>query len=280
VSDLTGQVGLVTGGGSGIGAAIARALVAAGARVCVTGRREDALRRTVASFPAGSAVACAGDVSAEPDARRMVQAASALGDGRLHILVNNAAAPINGTIETVDLADWHSALAVNLTGPMLVTRCALPALRAAGRSSVVNVSSVAALAGNPGITPYATTKAALLALTRQCALDFGADGIRVNAICPGWVRTEMSEQQMDGLAARRGGDREEAFAAVSAHQPIRRVADPSEIAEAVVFLASERAGFITGAVLPIDGGSTAVGPLGEILAPPPRRRRVARRDNI
>jgi meso-butanediol dehydrogenase/(S,S)-butanediol dehydrogenase/diacetyl reductase len=270
VSDLAGRVALVTGGGSGIGAAIARALVDAGARVCVTGRRIEALRATVESLPSGAAVACAGDVSNERDARQMVDTASALGDGRLHVLVNNAAAPVNGTIETVDLAGWRRALDVNLTGPMLIMRCALPALRAAGASAVVNVSSVAALAGNPGITPYATTKAALLALTRQCALDFGADGIRVNAICPGWVRTEMSELQMDGLAARRGGDREEAFAAVIAHQPIRRVADPAEIADAVVFLASDRAAFITGAVLPIDGGSTAVGPLGEILASAPR----------
>lgn len=201
--DLAGRAALVTGGGSGIGAAIARALVGAGARVCIAGRRTEALSATLATLPVGSAVACAGDVSDERDARRMVDAAAALADGRLHVLVNNAAAPINGTIETVTLADWRRALDVNLTGPMLLTRFALPALRAAGRSAIVNVSSVAALAGNPGITPYATTKAALLTLTRQCALDLGADGVRANAVCPGWVRTEMSELQMDGLAVRR-----------------------------------------------------------------------------
>jgi NAD(P)-dependent dehydrogenase (short-subunit alcohol dehydrogenase family) len=265
VSALAGRAALVTGGGSGIGAAIAATLVGAGARVCIAGRREDALAETLATLPAGSAVACAGDVSDERDVRRMVAVAAALAAGRLHVLVNNAAAPINGTIETVTLAEWRRALDVNLTGPMLVTRCALPALRAADGAAIVNVSSVAALVGNPGITPYATSKAALLALTRQCAIDFGADRIRVNAVCPGWVRTEMSELQMAGLSARRGGDREEAFRAVTAHQPIPRAATPSEIADAVTFLASDAAAFITGAALPIDGGSSAVGPLGELL---------------
>jgi NAD(P)-dependent dehydrogenase (short-subunit alcohol dehydrogenase family) len=195
----------------------------------------------------------------------MVECAAGLADGRLHILVNNAGVPINGTIETASIEEWRRALDVNLTGPMLLTRFALPAMRAAGGAAVINVSSVAALVGNPGITPYSVSKAALLALTRQCAIDFGGDGIRVNAVCPGWVRTDLSELQMDMLAARRGGDREEAFRAVSAHQPIRRVADPSEVADAVVFLASDAAAYISGTVLPIDGGSSAVGPLGEML---------------
>ena len=195
----------------------------------------------------------------------MVECAAGLADRRLHILVNNAGVPINGTIETASIEEWRRALDVNLTGPMLVTRCALPAMRAAGGAAVINVSSVAALVGNPGITPYSVSKAALLALTRQCAIDFGGDGIRVNAVCPGSVRTELSELQMDMLATRRGGDREEAFRAVSAHQPIRRVADPSEVADAVVFLASDAAAYISGTVLPIDGGSSAVGPLGEML---------------
>lgn len=265
MSSLAGRAALVTGGGSGIGAAIAARLVSAGARVCIAGRREESLAATVGALPDGSAVAVPGDVSDEADVTRMVQTAAELADGRLHILVNNAAAPINGTIETVSLGDWRRALDVNLTGPMLTMRCGLPALRAAGAAAVVNVASVAALVGNPGITPYATSKAALLALTRQCAIDFGADGIRVNAVCPGWVRTEMSELQMDGLASRIGGGREDAFRAVTDHQPLSRVAAPSEVADAVTFLASDTARFITGAVLPVDGGSCAVGPLGRLL---------------
>jgi NAD(P)-dependent dehydrogenase (short-subunit alcohol dehydrogenase family) len=195
----------------------------------------------------------------------MVDAAARLGEGRLDVVVNNAAAPVNGTVETVALEDWRRALDVNLTGPMLVTRTALPALRAAGGGAIVNVASVAALAGNPGITPYATSKAALVALTRQCAIDFGGDGIRVNAVCPGWVRTAMSELQMDGLAPALGTDREGAFAAVTEHQPLQRVGAPEEVARAVAFLAGEDAAYITGAVLTVDGGSTAVGPLGELL---------------
>jgi len=265
VSSVAGRAALVTGAGSGIGAAIAAALVRAGARVCLVGRRAEALEATLASLPAESAVSCPGDVSIESDVARMVECAAGLGGDRLHILVNNAGVPINGTIETASIEEWRRALDVNLTGPMLVTRSALPAMRAAGGAAVINVSSVAALVGNPGITPYSVSKAALLALTRQCAIDFGGDGIRVNAVCPGWVRTELSELQMDMLAARRGGDREEAFRAVSAHQPIRRVADPSEVADAVVFLASDAAAYISGTVLPIDSGSSAVGPLGEML---------------
>ena len=265
MSDLAGRVALITGGGTGIGAAIAVRLVSLGARVCISGRREQRLRAIASELPDGSVVTVRGDVSDEDDVRRMVEAAADLGGGRLHVLVNNAGIPINGTIETVSLDDWRRALDVNLTGPMLTMRCALPCLRAAGQAAVVNVASVAALVGNPGITPYATSKAALLALTRQCAIDLGRDGIRVNAVCPGGVRTEMSELQMDGLASRIGGGRDDAFRTVTEHQPLARVADPSEVADAVAFLASDAARFITGAVMPIDGGSSAVGPLGQLL---------------
>ena len=122
VSALAGRAALVTGAGSGIGAAIAAALVRAGARVCLVGRRSEALDATLATLPAGSAVACPGDVSVESDVARMVECAAGLADGRLHILVNNAGAPINGTIETASVEEWRRALDVNLTGPMLVTR--------------------------------------------------------------------------------------------------------------------------------------------------------------
>jgi meso-butanediol dehydrogenase / (S,S)-butanediol dehydrogenase / diacetyl reductase len=265
VSGMAERAALVTGGGSGIGAATAARLVDEGVRVCIAGRRADALAASLSRLPDGAAVAVVGDVRVQSDVQRMVDTAAGLAGGRLHVLVNNAAAPINGTIESVSLEDWQRALDVNLTGPMLVTRCALPALRAAGGAAVVNVASVAALVGNPGITPYAISKAALLALTRQCAIDFGGEQIRVNAICPGWVRTEMSEEQMELLSCRIGGGREDAFRAVTEHQPLARVADPAEVADAVAFLASDAALFITGAVLPVDGGSSAIGPLWHLL---------------
>jgi NAD(P)-dependent dehydrogenase (short-subunit alcohol dehydrogenase family) len=264
---LDGRAALVTGGGSGIGAAIAVELARAGAAVCVAGRRTAALEGTVAAIRSagGTAVAVTGDVADASDAATMVQAAADLAGGRLHVLVNNAAAPINGTIETVSLEAWQRALDVNLTGPMLTMRAALPAMRAAGGGAIVNVSSVAGLVGNPGITPYATSKAALIALGRQCAGDFGVDRIRVNTVCPGWVRTEMSELQMDALGERLGVDREGAFAAVTHHQPLRRVGEPHEVGRAVTFLASDAAAYITGTVVTIDGGSTAVGPVAELL---------------
>jgi NAD(P)-dependent dehydrogenase (short-subunit alcohol dehydrogenase family) len=241
------RTALVTGGGTGIGAAIAEALVAAGYRVCLSGRRQAALDEVLRRLPSGSAVACAGDVGDEGDVRRMVDAAARLGEGRLDVVVNNAAAPVNGTVETVALEDWRRALDVNLTGPMLVTRTALPALRAAGGGAIVNVASVAALAGNPGITPYATSKAALVALTRQCAIDFGGDGIRVNAVCPGTIDTPWVQRLVT--------DAGESLDALRARQPMGRLGTPEEVAEAVLYLTT--AEFATGTILTIDGGLTA-----------------------
>jgi NAD(P)-dependent dehydrogenase (short-subunit alcohol dehydrogenase family) len=194
---------------------------------------------------------------------RVVRAAAEFGHGTIEVIVNNAAAAIDGSTERMLLEDWHTALDVNLTAAVLMTRAALPYLTGAG--AIVNISSVAALCAIPGITPYATSKAALLAFTRQCAAELGPAGIRANAICPGWVRTEMSEQQMDRLAPAFGGDRETAFAAVTRHQPLARVGEPADVAAAVAFLASAEASYITGAVLAVDGGSAITSPVAELL---------------
>jgi meso-butanediol dehydrogenase/(S,S)-butanediol dehydrogenase/diacetyl reductase len=248
---FAGRTALVTGGATGIGAAIARRLAQEGATVVVMGRRAELAEALAASLPDGRGVAVPGDVTCEDDVGRAVAAAAGLRDG-LHVVVNNAGAGGGGSVADVTPADWREALDTNLTGAFLVLRAALPELRRA-RGSVVNVSSVAGLRAGPGVAPYATAKAGLLMLTRQAALDYGPE-VRVNAVCPGWVRTPMADGEMDELGAGLGLDREAAYAASVRHTPLRRAADPEEIAAAVAFLASDEASWITGQTLTLDGG--------------------------
>jgi NAD(P)-dependent dehydrogenase (short-subunit alcohol dehydrogenase family) len=252
---LTGRTALVTGGATGIGAAIARRLAGEGAAVVVMGRRAAPLREVAASLPEGRGHAIPGDATSEEDVARAVAGAVAL-QGRLDVVVNNAGAGGGGSVTDVTPAAWREALEVNLTSAFLVLRASAGYLRAV-RGNAVNVSSVAGLRAGPEVAAYATAKAGLVMLTRQAALDLGPD-VRVNAVCPGWVRTPMADGEMDELAAMRGGDREAAYAACVAPTPLRRAAAPEEVAAAVAFLAGDDASFITGVALPVDGGSTIV----------------------
>jgi NAD(P)-dependent dehydrogenase (short-subunit alcohol dehydrogenase family) len=254
---LEGRVALITGGGTGIGAAIAERFVAEGAKVCITGRRHEKLEEVVAALPSGSAVACPGSVTDRDDAERMVSAALGL-DGCFDVLVNNAGINSVGAVADLQPGGWRETLEVNLTGPFLMIRAAIPKMIEGGGGSIINIASVGGLRCIPEGAAYCVSKAGLIMLSQQVALDYGPKGIRSNAVCPGWVRTPMSDLEMDELASQIGTDREGAFAKVAEEVPLRRVARPEEIAGACVYLASNESAFMTGAVLVIDGGSAVV----------------------
>ena len=242
---LEGQVALVTGGGTGIGAAVARRFANEGAAVVVMGRRSAPLEHVAAET---GGAAAPGDVGRAEDVRAAVDLAVERFGG-LDVVVNNAGS---------ESGDWNEALAVHVTGSYVVAREAIPRLIERGGGSIVNVASVAGLVASSSEPAYGTSKAAVLGLTRFLAVRWGPHGVRVNTLCPGWVRTPMSEREMDALAAERGVTREEAFGLVSSDLPLRRVAEPEEIAAACLFLASRESSFITGVALVADGGSTAV----------------------
>ena len=251
---LEGKVALVTGGGTGIGAAVARRFAAEGARVVVLGRRPEPIEAVAAEI---GGVAVSGDAAVAADARRAVEAAVKRFGG-LDVLVASAGGEGGRSVTEVGDETWRAGLEANLTSAFVCSREALPELIAGGSGSIVIVSSVAGVLTGPEMAGYTTAKHALIGLTRSLAVDYGPRGVRANALCPGWTRTPMSEREMDDLAGRRGVSREEAYALVSAQLPLRRVAEPEEIAAACLFLASDDASFVTGAVLLADGGSTAV----------------------
>jgi NAD(P)-dependent dehydrogenase (short-subunit alcohol dehydrogenase family) len=250
---LRGEVALVTGATSGIGRAIATLFAEEGASVVAVGRREVEGRALVAETVARRLALAfvPGDVSTQKGAEAGAHAAARLFGG-LTIVVNNAADFSFANIEGCSEEEWDRIMRVNVKSVFLVSKASLPFLREAGHGSIVNVSSNHALATMEKVAAYATSKAAVLGLTRQMALDYAPDNIRVNAMIVGGVDTAMSRRHYEALgldqagAAFRPGD----------HQ-IGRVAEPREIAQAALFLASSASSFVTGSPLIVDGGSLA-----------------------
>lgn len=255
---LEGKVALITGGGTGIGAAIAGRFVAEGAKVCIAGRRQEMLNKVARSLPSEMVTTCSGDVSKFEDAKRMVETTLTFG-GKLNVLVNNAGIDqVPANVTNIDPKVWQDVIGINLTGPFLLMKASIPHMIEGGSGSVINVASLAGLRCIPNMPAYCASKGGLIQLTLQAALDFGSSKIRCNVVCPGGVRTAMIESGMTPFAKALGTDIEGVFTYFSKDVPLRRVATPDEISGLCSYLASDESSFMTGAVLVIDGGAAIV----------------------
>lgn len=243
---FTEKVVVITGGGSGIGAAAAARFIAEGASIVISGRNMDRLNRAKADFPADRVLAFAADVSRREECEALV-AAAVERFGRIDTLVNNAGANIVGTIAETDDKTWRDCMGADLDSVFFMIRAALPHLTKS-RGSVVNIGSVSSLGGGWSHAAYCAAKAAVANLTRSVACDVGKYGVRANTVCPGLTVTDMvSEIMKDDALLEKAWER----------IPLRRAGKPEEIAAAICFLASEQASFITGVALPVDGGQTS-----------------------
>ncbi len=243
--DLTGKIALVTGGSRGIGRAIAIALAGQGAKVAVNYvSNAQAAAEVVERITScgGQAVAIQGDVANADDAKRIVEETQKTFAG-LHILVNNAGLTADDLVLRMGEEAWDRVMAVNLRGAYLCTKAALRPMIRQRWGRIINVASVAGLVGNAGQANYAAAKAGLIGFTKSVAKEVASRSVTANAIAPGLVQTEMTANLTEGQEQ-----------AVLQTVPLGRAATPEEIAPAVVFRASEEAGYITGSVLAIDGG--------------------------
>lgn len=251
---MNGKTALITGGGTGLGAAIAKRFSNNGASVIVTGRREGPIN-AIAEETGGKAIA--GDVTDSEHLAQVIQTAVEEFGG-LDIVIANAGVMSMADVASIEDHDWQQLIDINLTGVMKTARAAIPALIDNGGGSIVNISSVAGLMGVNEAAGYCTTKSALLGLTRSMAVDYGPKGIRVNTLCPGWFQSEMSDMEMEELAKEKGITVEEAVNLVTQYLPLKRMAETDEIVDCVEFLASKKSSFVTGTILIADGGGSIV----------------------
>lgn len=248
-----GKVALVTGAASGMGAATATALRAEGAEVVLFDRNADAVAQTAAAI---GGVAVAGDAARPADADRAV-AAAVEGFGGLDVLITCAGADVGGgALGELEVADWELALHANLETCAVSVKAALPAL-IERRGAIAIVSSLGAMTAGPSLAGYVSAKSGLLALTRSVAVDYGPAGVRVNAVCPGWIDTPMVQGAMQDFARQLDVSAEEAYTRATAPLPLKRAGTPEEVAKVCLFLVSDDAAFMTGSHIAVDGGTLA-----------------------
>jgi 2-dehydro-3-deoxy-D-gluconate 5-dehydrogenase len=250
--DLTGRVAIVTGGNGGIGLGMARGLAEAGARVAIVGRNQAKSEQAVAALAADgrTAIAVAADVT-DPIAVTAMIAQVQRDLGRIDILVNNAGINIRKPPHELALAEWDEVIRTNLTSAFLCSQAAHPAMKAAGGGKVINIGSMMSIFGASYSPAYAASKGGIVQFTRSCAVAWAPDAIQVNAILPGWIDTELTQnarREVDGLHGR-----------VLARTPAERWGAAADFAGIAVFLASAASDFVTGTAIPVDGGFSIQG---------------------
>jgi NAD(P)-dependent dehydrogenase (short-subunit alcohol dehydrogenase family) len=253
VTRLSGKVALITGGGTGIGRAIALAFAREGASVCVAGRRLEKLREVVVEIQkqggAGLAMEC--DVTRAQEVARAVKGAVER-FGRLNVLVNNAGIVHVSTVEGISEEEWDRLMTVNVKGPFLMARAVLPEFRKSGGGVIVNIGSVLGLFAVKDRAAYCASKGGVTMLTKAMALDHAHENVRVNCICPSIVETDLLKGVFDE------SERGQAWLkARLATIPLGRIGKPADVAEMAVFLASEESSWLTGSAIPLDGGISA-----------------------
>ncbi len=262
---LEGKVALITGGGTGIGSAVARRFVAEGARVCISSRRQSVLDKVAQSLPHGTVLTCAGDVTKHEDVQRMVDSTVSWG-GKINVAVNCAAIDTAGSVTEVDPEVFRKVLDVNLIGPFLVMKAAIPHMIKSGGGSIINFSSLGGARCLPGMAPYCSSKAALNMLTQQAALDYGPFKVRCNVVSPGATLTESFGDAVSPLTKALNTDLDSVVSRIMANVPLRRAASPEEMTGACVYLASDDSTFMTGCILMLDGGASVVDVSGAALS--------------
>jgi NAD(P)-dependent dehydrogenase (short-subunit alcohol dehydrogenase family) len=246
--DFSGATAVVLGGATGLGRAMADGLAAHGATVCVVSRSQekaDAAAGAIAAQHGGRCHALAADVASEASVRSLAASLGQLFPGGLHIAVNSAGINVRNPIQDIALEEWEAIQRVNSTGAFLFAREMRPLLKRAGWGRLINITSIFASRSFPGRTSYASSKGALLQLTRTLAIEWAADNITANAISPGPFLTEMTQAILDNP---------EAYRRFCAHVPLGRFAQPHEIVTACLFLASPASTYVTGAEIVVDGG--------------------------
>ena len=253
MADLSGKHAIVTGGGSGVGAAVAQALAGSGASVAIFGRRLEALAETAGSSP--SITALQADVT-DPASLAAAFAQSAQHHGEASIVIANAGAAESSPFLKTDLDAWRRMLDVNLTGTFLTFQAALPSMVERKWGRLIAVASIAGLKGYGYVAPYCAAKHGVVGLTRALGVELARTGVTVNAVCPGYTETPMLERSIDTIVGKTGKTRSEAEAALTAGNPMGRFIQPEEVAAAVLWLCGPHSDAVTGQAIAISGGET------------------------